>query len=179
MTVPTGSSETVRLETGAAETPRTMLLSSVPEYRSASVELLERYLHLPDAWPHGVPAELPDVLSNQLADFPGPARPPTGEVVLAHLAGQVVGQVLVLPHDDDTARLERMYVIDSFQRNGIGTHLLHHALDLARSLGYRRIVLDVIAERPHAVHLYETIGFRPIEPYADHGRPMSFLGRPL
>ena len=77
-------------------------------------------------------------------------RPPA-KSVLARVAGTVVGQVPLLRHDDDTGRLERTCVTDSFQRNGIGAHLLHHALDLARWLGYRRIVvLDVIAEEPPA-----------------------------
>ena len=112
-----------------------------------------------------------------LASFPGEASPPGGDVLLAVAGDEVVGQVLVVRHDDGAARLERMYVVEPFQRQGIASRLLGAAVAHARVLGYRRIVLDVLAERTGARRLYESHGFAPIEPYTDYGRPMVFLGR--
>jgi GNAT superfamily N-acetyltransferase len=89
----------------------------------------------------------------------------------------VTGQVLVVRHDDHAARLERMYVVEEFQRQGVASQLLDAAVAHARVLGYCRVVLDVLAERSVAMRLYEVHGFAPIEPYADYGRPMVFLGR--
>lgn len=157
----------------------TTLLSDSPTHRMRAVELLEHYLRLPDAWPQGVPDQLPTIFRRQLAAFPGPATPPTGDVVLAMVASRVVGQVLVVLHDVGVARLERMYVIEPFQRQGIGTRLVQRAMQEAQRLGYRRVVLDVIADRATALKLYEHAGFEPIEPYADYRRPMVFLGRAL
>lgn len=96
---------------------------------------------------------------------------------MALSADSVVGQVLLVRHDEQAARLERMYVVEDHQRQGVASELLVTALAEAHALGYRRVVLDVIAERVGAIGLYMRHGFAPIEPYADHGRPMVFLGR--
>jgi GNAT superfamily N-acetyltransferase len=153
------------------------LLSRSPAHAPDAVALLERYLRLPEPWPRGVPAVLPRAFRASLSSFPGEARPPGGEVFLAVLDNIVIGQVLLVRHDDRAARLERMYVVEGFQRQGVASELLDAALAHARVLGYRRVVLDVLAERSGAIHLYRANGFGPIEPYADYGRPMLFLGR--
>ena len=89
----------------------------------------------------------------------------------------VIGQVLLVRHDDHASRLERMSVVEKFQRQGVASQLVDAAAARVHVLGYRRVVLDVLAERSVAIRLYEAHGFAPIEPYADYGRPMVFLGR--
>jgi putative acetyltransferase len=98
-------------------------------------------------------------------------------VVLAVTDGELIA--LLIGHDQVSARLERIYVLDGKQGRGVGGKLLRRALQRAGSLGYRRVVLDVIAERAAAIRLYERLGFEPITPYTDYGRPMVFLGRDL
>lgn len=154
-----------------------VLLSREPAHTPQAVALLERYLRLPEPWPRGVPAVLPRAFRAALNSFPGEACPPDGEVFLAMSGDEVIGQVLVVRHDDRSARLERMYVVEEFQRQGVASALLDAAVAHARVLGYRRVVLDVLAERSGAVRLYEARGFAPITPYADYGRPVVFLGR--
>jgi GNAT superfamily N-acetyltransferase len=139
--------------------------------------LLDEYLRLPDAWDGHPPADLPEPHRSLVARFPGAASPPTGEVLLVETNGAIIGQVLIVRHRPEVARLERMYVIEQARREGVGSLLIEHALQVACSIGYLQVVLDVIAERAGARRLYERFGFSPVEPYADHGRPMVFLGR--
>jgi GNAT superfamily N-acetyltransferase len=154
------------------------LLSRTPAHAPKAVALLERYLRLPDAWPRGAPAVLPPAFQALLRSFPGAACPPSGEVLMATSDDDnVIGQVLLVRHDDYASRLERMYVVKESQRQGVATQLLDAAVAHANVLGYRRVVLDVLADRSGAIRLYEAHGFAPIKPYADYDRPMVFLGR--
>lgn len=72
-----------------------------------------------------------------------------------------------------------MYVIERARRQGVASLLIDDAFQKAHSLGYTSVVLDLIAERTGALRFYEHHGFAPVEPYADYGRPMTFLGRRL
>lgn len=147
--------------------------------RSTGCALVEDYLRLADAWGGDTPAVLPAAHQAIVDGYPGDASPPGGDALIAATADAVLGQVLVVPHAVDVAKIERLYVVESARHRGMGTVLLSNALDLANSLGYRSVVLDVIPERRGAISLYERFGFTPIAPYADYGRPMVFLGRPL
>jgi hypothetical protein len=53
-----------------------VILSATPEYREASVALLERYLRLPDAWPRGTPMRcLPPIEDSSLTFLAALPRP--------------------------------------------------------------------------------------------------------
>ncbi|MBR1420809.1 MAG: GNAT family N-acetyltransferase [Selenomonadaceae bacterium] len=43
--------------------------------------------------------------------------------------------------------------------------MIEHAIDLARSEGYRSIFLDTHEDLKSARHLYESLGFKKIPPY--------------
>ena len=151
----------------------------MPTRRDAGIALPDEYFRLPDAWNGDPPAELPSAHRALIDGFPGDASPPDGDVLLAEIDGAVGAQVLVVRHDSTTARLERMYVIERARRQGAASLLIESALQGAQSLGYARVVLDVIAKRIIARGLFENRGFAPVDPYADYGRPMSYLGRTL
>jgi len=157
---------------------RVAKLSAEPALVDQARRLLDDYLRLPDAWPGPVPEELPEPLRAILDAFPGAARPPTGDVLVA-IGEHPVGAVHVVRHDPATARLERMFVREDARRCGVGRELLSAAVGAARSLGYHRLVLDVIAERADATNLYLQHGFTTIAAYADYARPMTFLGLDL
>jgi GNAT superfamily N-acetyltransferase len=146
------------------------LLSDSPDRAFEAVALLGRYLRLPDAWAHGVPVVLPSVHRAILDGFPGQASPPVGEVVMALIANTVVGQVLLVPRDEQAIRMERMYVVEEHQRQGVARRLLVTAFAVAHARGCRRAVLDVLLGRGGAIRLHRRHGFASIEPYADDGR---------
>lgn len=79
-------------------------------------------------------------------------------VIVAELAGEIVGFVTVLPGDAaDRAELEDLFVAPEAWRKGIGSLLVAEAERRAKALGAR--TLEVVAgarTRP----FYETSGFR-------------------
>jgi GNAT superfamily N-acetyltransferase len=158
---------------------RAVRLSEVPKWRDVGVALLEEYLRLPDAWQGDVPDVLPGIYQAVVDGYPGEATPPGGDALLVEVADDVVAQVLLVPHTRGVGRFERMCVVERARGQGVGGFLIEKGLGLARSLGYRRVVLDVIAERDAALRLYGRYGFTPISAYADYGRPMVFLGRQI
>ena len=91
-------------------------------------------------------------------------------------ADELVAQGLLVRHDPESVRLERMYVRPPFRRRGIATSLVGQLMGLASELRYKGVVLDVMATRNEAIRLYERLGFRAVEPYATSHVPMRFMG---
>ena len=50
-------------------------------------------------------------------------------------------------------------VHDDFQDRGLGTLIMGHLIEIARSKGIRKLELLVVAENERAIHLYEKMGF--------------------
>ncbi|WP_121741742.1 GNAT family N-acetyltransferase [Natronorubrum halophilum] len=109
--------------------------------------------------------------------------PPTGEerirnwletiadesvnVVTRH--GQdVIGHAVLVPDTDDPSALEdnsevewelAIFVLQDYQRAGIGTKLLEHLLGHASDIGIERVWLTVERWNNPAIALYERVGF--------------------
>lgn len=58
------------------------------------------------------------------------------------------------------ASLVAMWVAPAARRRGVGRVLVAAAVDRARDLGLRRVLLDVVDANPAARALYEAMGFR-------------------
>lgn len=113
-------------------------------------ELLERY---------GVPDADPDHLSAD--DLASPA----GAFVVAWLGDLAVGCGGIRRHDDGIGELKRMYVTPPFRGRGVSRRVLTELEARARTLRYRRLVLETGVRQPEAMQLYETAGYAAIEPY--------------
>lgn len=59
-----------------------------------------------------------------------------------------------------TVRLAAMGVASEIRGQGVGRGLMDHFLETLPSLGYQRMLLEVIEQNPPAVNLYERVGFR-------------------
>lgn len=129
--------------------------------------------------------ELRRVLAHQnpaaeLADLDSFYAPPHGRMLVAVLDGRAVGCVAVKRLDERTGEIKRLYVRPAGRGRGIGSLLVERVLDEARSLGYRRVVLDTMAHMTSAIGLYERHGFRRIAAYNDAPSDnVVFLARPL
>ncbi|HUJ26484.1 MAG TPA: GNAT family N-acetyltransferase [Myxococcales bacterium] len=78
------------------------------------------------------------------------------------------GCVAVRGLSADTAEMKRLYVRPRARGTGLGRTLAMKAIDYAREQGYRRLLLDTIADKmPQAVALYRSLGFRETAPYND------------
>jgi ribosomal protein S18 acetylase RimI-like enzyme len=70
--------------------------------------------------------------------------------------GQVVGCLILAPLADGDIRMRQVAVAPHAQRQGVGRALARFAEDLARELGFKRIVLHA---REGAMPFYEKMGY--------------------
>ncbi len=85
-----------------------------------------------------------------------------GFVYFAKVWRSVVGTYAMIKIDAQTYELAKMAVSETFQRQGIGTRLLDHAIEKARTLKLRRLVLYSNTKLAPAINLYFKRGFRVI-----------------
>jgi len=107
-------------------------------------------------------------IAEELSTLPGKYSPPRGEILLVRRSDEeeVIGCVALRPFTTETCELKRLFVSPLGRNSGAGGALLEAALDIARSKGYQRIVLDTLAGRQdQAISLYKKRGFEEIAPY--------------
>ena len=97
-----------------------------------------------DAWPNHTPRDFLPVLSHNLGH------------VCAIVDGTLVGFVNVAWDGDKHGFLLDTTVRSDLQRQGIGTHLVRQAIDLARSKGAEWLHVDC---EPHLAEFYAKCGF--------------------
>ena len=91
-----------------------------------------------------------------------------GDVVVATLAGEVVGmcQILIFRHFQRTAgwcaELESVYVRSDHRGRGVGGALIDYAEDFARRKGCYRVQLTSRHERVDAHRFYARHGYEPV-----------------
>lgn len=85
-------------------------------------------------------------------------------VLVAKADGQLIGFVQCGARDGDVRiqELRRLYVLNIFQQQGVGTQLLHAALAHPRMQRADEIFLDVWEHNHGARRLYEHFGFRVV-----------------
>ncbi|MFZ5554274.1 MAG: GNAT family N-acetyltransferase [Bacteroidota bacterium] len=90
---------------------------------------------------------------------------PSGVLLLAFDGDVAVGCTGLRCFENDSAELKRMYVLPAYQGKNIGKLLLKHAIDEAKKLGYKKILLDTLEEMIPARTLYKSFGFYEITSY--------------
>jgi GNAT superfamily N-acetyltransferase len=87
---------------------------------------------------------------------------PGGMVFFALLDGAVVGTCALIKHTDGLFELSKMAVTDAQQGHGIGTQLLSHVIEWARSRSIQKLFVETNTVLERAVRLYQRVGFRAI-----------------
>jgi len=101
----------------------------------------------------------------ELAALPGKYAPPHGTVIVARRDGKPRGCVALRRIDERTCEMKRLYVRPGSRGLGIGAELVRRIIETAEALGYRTMRLDTLQTMASAVALYQSFGFRDIEPY--------------
>ena len=98
----------------------------------------------------------------QLGDPVAAYVEPGGAVLVAELAGEVIGCVALRPHPDDVWELSKMAVSPAARGRGVGRLLLEAAIGHARAAGARSLCLGSSTKLRAAIGLYESAGFRHV-----------------
>jgi len=86
---------------------------------------------------------------------------PRGTHLLAHVKGDVVGHVMLIPLDDRTVELAN-FVDLHWRDRGLGTALNRAAIDAARHGNWDRVWLCVDPSNRAAIRSYTRAGFKPV-----------------
>jgi putative acetyltransferase len=89
---------------------------------------------------------------------------PGGAILLATANGRSVGCCALLRISDHEFEVAKMAVAPECQGRGIGRTLLSATIEEARSLGATRLYLETNHVLKPAIALYESLGFRHIDP---------------
>jgi len=109
----------------------------------------------------------------ELAALPGRYAPPAGRLLLAEVAGALVGCVALREFGPGIAEMKRLYVRDAARGTGAGRALADRVVADARAIGYSAMRLDTLRlpKMAAANRLYERMGFRDIPPYYPNPLP--------
>ncbi|WP_199758116.1 GNAT family N-acetyltransferase [Micromonospora sp. Llam0] len=106
-------------------------------------------------------------------------EPPTAETISVFLIardphGHATGCGALLPLDDGTAEIKRMYVIPRARGTGVATRILHALEDQARRRGIGTLVLATGTKQPDAIRFYEREGYQRSDGYGPYvGEPLA------
>lgn len=96
---------------------------------------------------------------------------------IAEREGEIIGSVLVVRQDEDTAKLRLLYVDARARGLGLGRLLVDQCLNFARRKGYKRMVLwtnDVLVS---ARRIYEAAGFELLQEESHRSFGQDLIGQ--
>jgi ribosomal protein S18 acetylase RimI-like enzyme len=71
-------------------------------------------------------------------------------------------ETIIPPAEVDAGFISQLGVKEELRGCGIGTAIIQHQIELARSMGLRKCTLDVAMTNPRAQALYERLGFKVV-----------------
>ena len=93
--------------------------------------------------------------------------PPAGIFLVAVAEGQLIGTGAVRPLTPFVCELKRLWLLETYQGQGIGFQLMQALFAFARGAGYTTMRLMTETRQTRAISFYQRLGFQPIAPYHD------------
>lgn len=121
----------------------------------------------------GVAFDTPELVESSMQHLDW-YMPPGGRLLLGMVDDEVMGIACLKALESGIGEVKRMYVRPQARNQGLGRALLIRLLDEARQIGYERIRLDSARFMTDAHRLYQSAGFREIEPYEGSEIPADF-----
>ena len=87
-----------------------------------------------------------------------------GHIFMVYLNAKPVGCVALIPIGAGVFELSKMAVSPECRGRGIGRRLIEYTISQARILGASSLFLGSSTKLPNAIHLYESVGFRHVDP---------------
>lgn len=103
------------------------------------------------------------------------ARTERERIWLVDLNDSLCGSLAIVMHTEKEAQL-RWYLLHPLLRGrGLGTTMVHEAVEFCRKKGYERIFLWTVSELAAAARVYQKVGFRLSEEmtHTIWGRPLT------
>ena len=101
----------------------------------------------------------------ELLRFEAEYAPPTGTFLLARNESEFLACGALRRFSPVDCEMKRLYVRPSGRNLGLGRLLALTLINEARSLGYKRMLLDTLPTMQSAQSLYKSLGFEPTAPY--------------
>lgn len=107
-------------------------------------------------------------LDEELADVAKKYCPPNGRLLCAKVGEKIIGCVAYYRFDAKRCEMKRLFVEEGYREFHVGSKLIAELLNLAKSEGYKEMLLDTIKPLKSAIHLYEKFGFVETAPYYEN-----------
>ncbi|MEO8121636.1 MAG: GNAT family N-acetyltransferase [Rhodoferax sp.] len=116
-----------------------------------------------------------------IEQLPGRYAAPQGAVLLATVGDELAGcGAYVAAVHTGIAEIKRVYVRDSFRRQGLARALTQALINQARLSGYQTAAICTWPHNTLALALYQELGFVPIDSFREPSKAhLIFLGLPL
>jgi carbonic anhydrase len=103
--------------------------------------------------------------TSEVQHLPSIYGPPGGCLLLARRDAAFIGCVGVRRWSAGSCEMKRLYVQQAARGTGTGAALVLAAIERAKAMGYRRMLLDTLPDMNAAHRLYAVLGFQPCAPY--------------
>lgn len=81
-------------------------------------------------------------------------------IYLANSNGSSIGCYVLCPLDNNTIEIKNIAVAIRHQAKGLGTHLLHDAMEKSKIDGFKKIVIGTGNSSTRQLNLYQKLGFK-------------------